>query len=92
MPGIEEVSAKMSVDFPMGILGRIAVSLDTSLPCRLVGKVTLIGTQAAFVASCNVFAEAVLQLRGGGDYTLQDKAYVCPAYSGIYHPRKVSGT
>lgn len=50
----------MSVDFPMGILGRIAVSLDTSLPCRLVVKVTLIGTQAAFVASCNVFAEAVL--------------------------------
>ena len=40
VPGIEEVSAKMPVEFPVGILGRIAVSLDTSLPCHLVVKLT----------------------------------------------------
>ena len=42
VPGIE-MSAKISVEFPMGILGRVAMALDTSVSCHLVVKLTLIG-------------------------------------------------
>ena len=85
-PGIEEMSAKASVEFPVGILGGVAVAPDTSVCCHSVVKLTSIGKGCL----CGILRCVTAERRR--DYTPQDKAYVCPAYSCIYHPRGVSGT